>query len=73
MMEQNDGHIVTIASTAAINGSPYLCDYSASKYALIGYHESLTLELREQGFNIQTTCICPNFINTGMSVKPKTK
>ncbi|XP_065652026.1 estradiol 17-beta-dehydrogenase 11 isoform X2 [Hydra vulgaris] len=73
MMERNDGHIVTIASTAAINGSPYLCDYSASKYALIGYHESLTLELREQGFNnIRTTCICPNFINTGLSVKPKT-
>lgn len=74
MMQRNEGHIVTIASSAGRNGSQYLTDYSSSKFALVGLHESLSLELREQGFHdIQTTCICPNFINTGMTWYPKTK
>ena len=74
MMQRNTGHIVTIASSAGRNGTPYLTDYSASKFALVGLHESLALELREQGFHdIQMTCISPNFINTGMTWHPKTK
>ena len=74
MMQRNEGHIVAISSSAGLNGSSYVTDYSASKFAVLGLHESLRLELREQGFdNIQMTCICPNFINTGMAWYPKTK
>lgn len=74
MMQRNEGHIVSISSSAGLNGSSYVTDYSASKFAVHGLHESLRLELREQGFdNIQMTCICPNFINTGMAWYPKTK
>jgi len=73
MMQRSEGHIVTVSSSAGLNGTSYLTDYSASKFALVGIHESLALELREQGFhNIQMTCVCPNFINTGMTWYPKT-
>jgi len=73
MIEKNEGHIVTISSSAGLHGTPNLSDYSASKFALSGLHESLFLELREQNLNgIKFTLVCPNFINTGMSWYPKT-
>ena len=68
MMEQNRGHIVTIASVAGFGGSPRLTDYSASKFAAIGFHESLVFELRGQGFKdtIFGTLVCPYVVDTGM-------
>lgn len=74
MMQRNEGHIVTVSSSAGLSGNSYVTDYSASKFAIRGLHESLQFELREQGFgNIQMTCVFPNFINTGMAWYPKTK
>lgn len=74
MMEKNEGHIVTIASSSGLHGTPNLSDYSASKFALMGLHESVALEMREKGLDgIKFTVVCPNFINTGMSWYPKTK
>lgn len=74
MMERQEGHIVTISSSGGLNGTAYLTDYSATKFALVGLHESLALELRELGsHNIQMTCVCPNFVNTGLAWYPKTK
>lgn len=68
MMKENRGHIVTIASTAGLIGVNKLVDYCASKYAAVGFNESLQNELRaEPGHdNIHTTVICPYYINTGM-------
>lgn len=74
MIERNEGHIVTISSSAGLHGTPHLSDYSASKFALNGLHHSLSLEMREKGVNgIKFTLVCPNFINTGMSWYPKTR
>ena len=74
MMEKNEGHVVTISSSAGLHGTPNLSDYSASKFALMGLHESVALEMREKGLDgIKFTVVCPNFINTGMSWYPKTK
>ena len=36
-----DGHIVTLASVAGLIGSARLTDYSASKFAAVGFHEAL--------------------------------
>lgn len=46
MMENNHGHIVTIASVAGLVGIYNCTDYSASKFATIGYHKSLFIELK---------------------------
>lgn len=67
MMKEKRGHIVTIASLAGHTGFPYLVDYCGSKFAAVGIHESLKLELLlQQATQIKLTCICPYFINTGM-------
>ena len=45
-----------------------MVDYCASKFANVGFDESLRTELYVQGLqdHIQTTCICPYYITTGM-------
>lgn len=45
MIQQDRGHIVTVASLAGYNGSNRLIDYCASKFAAVGFDESLRIEL----------------------------
>nr|XP_012150954.1 PREDICTED: estradiol 17-beta-dehydrogenase 11-like isoform X1 [Megachile rotundata] len=74
MMKNNHGHIVTVASVAGLLGTYNCTDYSATKFAAIGYHESLFTELKAHGYDgIHATLVCPYFINTGMfhGVKPR--
>ncbi|XP_003399292.1 estradiol 17-beta-dehydrogenase 11 [Bombus terrestris] len=74
MMKNNHGHIVTVASVAGLLGTYNCTDYSATKFAAIGYHESLFTELKTHEYDgIHTTLVCPYFINTGMfhGVKPR--
>ncbi|CAF0968960.1 unnamed protein product [Rotaria sordida] len=67
MLASNHGHIVTIASSAGIFGVSKLTDYCSSKFAAIGLHDALTAELKQMKRDgIQTTVVCPTFINTGM-------
>lgn len=46
MMKNNHGHIVTVASIAGLVGNYNCTDYSATKFAAVGYHESLFAELK---------------------------
>ncbi|XP_014679125.1 PREDICTED: epidermal retinol dehydrogenase 2-like [Priapulus caudatus] len=67
MLEQNHGHVVTIASSAGLVGVNGLVDYCASKFAAVGLDQSLRFELHASGKDgVHTTCVCPYFINTGM-------
>ena len=66
MIERRCGHIVTIASASALIGVPKLTDYAASKWAAMGFDESLRAELRQTAPAIQTTVVCPFYIDTGM-------
>lgn len=73
MLDNNHGHIVTIASGAGLTGASGLVDYCSSKFAAVGLHEALTHELytlRKPG--IKTTVVCPSFIDTGMFEGVKT-
>jgi all-trans-retinol dehydrogenase (NAD+) len=73
MLERNSGHIVTIASAAGIAGTARLTDYCSSKFAAVGFDESLRLELKKSGSNVTTTVVCPFFIDTGMFEGVKTR
>ncbi|CAD8154313.1 unnamed protein product [Paramecium octaurelia] len=73
MIENNHGHIVTIASIAGWVGVRGLVDYCASKFGAVGFDESLRFELRAKKSKVRTTCICPYFINTGMFDGAKSK
>ncbi|EEB15600.1 short-chain dehydrogenase, putative [Pediculus humanus corporis] len=68
MIDLKRGHIVTIASMAGTVGMTKLVDYCSSKFAAVGFDESLRVELESHGhLNIHTTAVCPYFIkSTGM-------
>ncbi|XP_010964495.2 estradiol 17-beta-dehydrogenase 11 [Camelus dromedarius] len=73
MMKNNHGHIVTVASAAGHTGVPFLLAYCSSKFAAVGFHKALTEELAAlERTGIKTTCLCPNFINTGFIKNPST-
>jgi all-trans-retinol dehydrogenase (NAD+) len=66
MLERDRGHIVTIASAAGLAGTSKLTDYCASKFAAVGFDESLRVELKRQNSKVVTTVVCPFYTNTGM-------
>ena len=66
MIENNRGHVVTIASASGLVGVPKLSDYAASKWAAVGFDESLRGELRKTAPGVMTTVVCPFYIDTGM-------
>ncbi|NXI67766.1 RDHE2 dehydrogenase, partial [Anseranas semipalmata] len=67
MIASNHGHLVSIASSAGLIGVNRLADYCASKFAAIGFAESIDGELRGLGkTGVKTTIVCPYYINTGM-------
>ena len=73
MIEQDKGHVVTIASAASLAGAPKLTDYCSSKFAAFGFDESLRLELKKLGSDVKTTIVCPYYIDTGMFDGVKTR
>ncbi|XP_036619018.1 estradiol 17-beta-dehydrogenase 11 [Trichosurus vulpecula] len=74
MLKNNHGHIVTVASAAGHTVVPFLLAYCSSKFAAVGFHRGLTAEMRALGkYGIKTSCLCPNFINTGFIKNPSTR
>lgn len=61
-LERKSGHFVITSSVAGKFGAPYSATYTGSKYALIGYFESIRCEAYSQG--IRVTTICPGPIQT---------
>jgi all-trans-retinol dehydrogenase (NAD+) len=66
MVERGRGHLVTIASASALVGVAKLSDYAASKWAAMGFDESLRAELRKTAPALRTTIVCPYYVDTGM-------
>ncbi|MDP9982897.1 short-subunit dehydrogenase [Pseudarthrobacter oxydans] len=59
--------ILNIASAAGTVSNPRMSVYAASKWAVIGWSDSLRLELEQQGFgHLAVTTFCPSYISTGM-------
>jgi NADP-dependent 3-hydroxy acid dehydrogenase YdfG len=73
MKEKEIGHIINIASTAALEGMAQVAGYCASKWAVKGLSESLYREVRD--FKIKVTCVYPgstktDFFRNSPGVKP---
>jgi NAD(P)-dependent dehydrogenase (short-subunit alcohol dehydrogenase family) len=59
--------IVNVASAAGLLSNPRMSVYAASKWAVIGWSDSLRLELeREDHGNVKVTTVAPSYIDTGM-------
>jgi short-subunit dehydrogenase len=66
MIAQHSGHICNIASSAGYISNPKMSVYAASKWAVIGWSDSLRIELSKRKMNVHVTTVTPYYINTGM-------
>ena len=66
MISRNSGHICNIASAAGMIANPRMSVYVASKWAVIGWSESMRIELKQQRSDVHVTTVAPYYINTGM-------
>ncbi len=73
MLNKNSGHICNIASSGGLISNPRMSVYVASKWSLIGWSDSLRLEMKRINKNINVTTIMPYYINTGMFDGVKSK
>jgi len=67
MSSGRECRIVNIASAAGLISNPKMSVYAASKWALIGWGDSVRLELKREGHgNVKLTTVTPTYISTGM-------
>lgn len=66
MMEENSGHIINITSAAGLTPNPGMTVYAASKWAAVGWAESLRLEVGKKYSGIKFLNVMPSYIDTGM-------
>jgi len=64
MATDTKGVIVNTASLAGKIGAPLLAHYAASKFAVVGFTQSLAKEVAEHG--IRVNAVCPGFVRTSM-------
>lgn len=63
-LKRSKGRIVGISSLAGKTGVPSRSGYAASKHAMVGFFDSLRVELRDTGVSV--TMIYPGFVATGV-------
>ncbi len=56
------GYIINTASMAGQVGAPGMGPYAATKFAVVGYSESMNAELAPQGIGVGV--LCPGWVNT---------
>lgn len=59
-LRQSGGRLVAVASIAGITGVPTRSGYAASKHAMIGFFDSLRIEIADSGVSV--TVVCPDFV-----------
>lgn len=66
LIAKNGGDIINISSTNGLNGAATSSAYSASKFAVIGFTESLAQEVRRN--NIRVSALTPSTIATDLAL-----
>ncbi|MDN5709610.1 MAG: SDR family oxidoreductase [Planococcus sp. (in: firmicutes)] len=65
MMEEGRGDIVNLASLSGLRGTAGNTAYAASKFAVVGWTQSMALEAIEHG--IRVNAVCPGYVDTEMA------
>ncbi|HUX87618.1 MAG TPA: SDR family oxidoreductase [Chloroflexota bacterium] len=68
MRQQNGGHVINVASTAAVRAWPNASAYCASKWGLVGFTRAIGTEGRDH--NIRATVVIPGGMRTGFFDRP---
>ncbi|MFD3702421.1 SDR family NAD(P)-dependent oxidoreductase [Nocardia sp. NPDC058658] len=63
----SQARVLNIASSAGLVANPRMAVYAGSKWAALGWSDSVRLELEQAGHeHVKVTTVCPTYINTGM-------
>jgi NAD(P)-dependent dehydrogenase (short-subunit alcohol dehydrogenase family) len=62
MIRQKSGHIVNVASGFGLAPGPFHAAYCTSKFAVVGFSESLRPEA--EAFGVSVSTICPAYVET---------
>ncbi len=72
LLEQEEGHIVNVASAGGLMTAPCHSPYSASKHALVGLSKALRVELAMKQAKVGVTLVCPGGVATSISSQLET-
>lgn len=61
-LKASRGRLVAVASVAGLSGVPERTAYAASKHAVVGFYDSLRIELADTGVSV--TVVAPDFVVT---------
>ena len=64
MLDAKWGRIVNIASTAGLEGAPYISAYCASKHGVVGFTRAIAAEIAKSGVTINA--VCPGYTETAI-------
>lgn len=64
MLKRPEAHVLNIASFFGLIGTRRLAAYTASKFGLVGFSESLRAEYGRAGLGV--TAMCPGFVDTNL-------
>ena len=65
MLDHKEGDIVNLASLSGLRGTYSNTAYSASKFAVVGWTQSMAAEAIEHG--IRVNAVCPGYVDTEMA------
>lgn len=65
MLQNKEGDIVNLSSLSGLRGTHGNTAYAASKFAVIGWTQSMALEAIEH--NIRVNAVCPGYVDTEMA------
>jgi short-subunit dehydrogenase len=72
LISRQDSHLVNVASAAGYLPVPLITTYAASKWATLGFSESIQAELVALGHrHVHVTTVCPGYVSTGMFDGPR--
>ncbi len=67
LIAAEEGHLVNIGSASALVALPWGSTYASSKWAVLGFTESIRQEMKELGHDhVGVTTVCPGYVDTGM-------
>lgn len=67
LVDRPEAHLVNMASASGLIGLPFGSTYAASKWAVIGFSESIRLEMSMLGHHhVSVTTVCPSYVSTGL-------
>ncbi len=66
-LKRSRGRIVAVASVTGRTGVPTRTGYAASKHAVVGFFESLRIEVEDDGVSV--TIAFPDFVGSGMHTR----